>query len=265
MDHAVDATGTGRAHAAKRRGPAAKDRLSAVSTVEPLARDRLVHGVPFHYGWLILIGGAIGSFLTLPGQTNGLALFFDPIAADLALSRSQVALAYAIGTLAGALPAPLIGRWIDRRGPRPAAGAIAIAIGLACTIMALTWSALTLTIGFAALRGATIGGLSLVSQHVINLWFVTRRGMAATAASVGVALCGVAFPQVIDALIRSGGWRHAYLILGVIVAATMLTVGLLLFRDRPERFGLSPDLGAPSQRSRVTPEPAFTRIEAPMS
>jgi MFS family permease len=135
-------------------------------------------------------------------------------------------------------------------------------MGLACVVMALTWSALTLTIGFAALRGATIGGLSLVSQHVINLWFVTRRGMAATAASVGVALGGVVFPQVIDALIRSGGWRRAYLTLVVMVAATMLAVGLLVFRDRPERFGLTPDLGVPRQRSRVTPEPAYTRAEA---
>lgn len=233
-----------------------------MSTVELPARDRLVHSMPFHYGWVILASGAIGSFMTLPGQTNGVALFFDPVAADLGLTRAQVALAYSIGTLAGALPAPLVGRWIDRRGPRLAGGAIAIAMGLACAIMALTWSALTLTIGFAALRGATIGGLSLVSQHVINLWFVTRRGMAATAASVGVALGGVVFPQVIDALIRSGGWRHAYLALGVIVATTMLAVGLLLFRDRPEGFGLSPDLGVPSQRSGVTPEPAFTRAEA---
>jgi MFS family permease len=200
--------------------------------------------------------------MTLPGQTNGVALFFDPIAADLTLSRSQVALAYTLGTLTGALPAPVVGRWIDRRGPRLAAAAIAIAMGLACVAMALTWSALTLTLGFAALRGATIGGLSLVSQHVINLWFVTRRGMAATAASVGVAFGGVVFPQVIDALIRTGGWRRAYLTLGVTVAATVLAVGLLLFRDRPERFGLTPDLGAPRHRSRVTPEPAFTRAEA---
>jgi MFS family permease len=227
-----------------------------------LVRDRLIASLPFHYGWLILAGGAIGSFMTLPGQTNGVALFFDPIAGDLALSRSQVALAYTIGTLTGALPAPLVGRWIDRRGPRLAAAAIAAAMGLACVVMALTWSALTLTIGFATLRGATIGGLSLVSQHVINLWFVTRRGMAATAVSVGVALGGVVFPQVIDALIRSGGWRQAYLTLGVIVAATLLAVGLLVFRDRPERFGLTPDLGVPRQRSRVTPEPAYTRAEA---
>jgi MFS family permease len=233
-----------------------------VSKVEAPTRDWLVHGVGFHYGWIILTAGAIGSFMTLPGQTNGVSLFFDPIAADLGLSRGQIALAYTFGTLAGALPAPFVGRWIDRRGPRLAAATIAIAMGLACAVMALTWSALTLAIGFAALRGATIGGLSLVSQHVINLWFVARRGLAATAASIGVALGGVVFPQVIDALIRTGGWRHAYLSLGVLVAGTMLTVGLLLFRDRPERFGLLPDLGAASERSRARAEPAFTRAEA---
>jgi MFS family permease len=188
-----------------------------------------------------MVAGAIGSFMTLPGQTNGVSLFFDPVAADLGLTRAQVALAYTIGTLAGALPAPLVGRWIDRRGPRLTGVAIAVAMGLACVIMALTWSALTLTIGFAALRGATIGGLSLVSPHVINLWFVTRRGIAATAASIGVALGGVVFPPVIQALIRSEGWREAYLTLGVIVAASMGAVGLVLFRDRPERFGLAPD------------------------
>jgi MFS family permease len=86
--------------------------------------------------------------------------------------------------------------------------------------------------------------------------------MAATAASVGVALGGVVFPQVIEALIRAGGWRHAYLTLGVTVAATMLTVGVLLFRDRPENFGLTPDLGAPSERSQLRLEPEFTRAEA---
>ncbi|MBM3221487.1 MAG: hypothetical protein FJZ38_22920 [Candidatus Rokubacteria bacterium] len=41
--------------------------------------------------------------------------------------------------------------------------------------MALAWSSPTLTIGFAAIRGAAVGALSLVSQHVISLWFVTRR------------------------------------------------------------------------------------------
>jgi sugar phosphate permease len=235
-----------------------------MTTSAPVApvRDRLIAALPFHYGWVILGAGAVGAFMTLPGQTTGVALFFDPVAADLGLTRAQVALAYTIGTLTGTLPAPFVGRWIDRRGPRLAVGAIALAMGIACLIMASVHSALALTVGFAALRGATVGGLSLVSQHVINLWFVTRRGMAATAASVGVAVGGVVFPQVIDVLIRTGGWRHAYVMLGVVVTATMLPVGLLLFRDRPERFGLTPDVGAPTRRSRLTPEPAFTRAAA---
>src|SRR6266851_1015060 len=225
-------------------------------------RDAVMRSVPFHYGWVIPMAGGIGAFMTLPGQTNGVALFFDPLAADLGLTRAQVALAYTVGTLAGILPAPLVGRWIDRRGPRLAAGAIAIAMGLACVVMALTSSAVTLTIGFAAIRGAAVGALSLVSQHVINLWFVTRRGMAATAASVGVALGGVAFPPVIEALIRAGGWRYAYLTLGVVVAGSMLPVGLLLFRGSPEQFGLSTDIGAPRQRPPGTAEPASTRAGA---
>ena len=226
------------------------------------SRDPLIASVPFHYGWVILFAGAIGSFMTLPGQTNGVAMFFDPLAADLGLTRGQIALAYTIGTLCGILPAPFVGRWIDRRGPRLAVGVIAVVMGLACGAMALTWSALTLTIGFAALRGAAVGALSLVSQHVINLWFVARRGIAATAASVGVALGGVVFPQVIEALMRAGGWRYAYLTLGVAVAGTMVPVGLLFFRGRPEQFGLRPDLGAATQGRKNTSEPAFTRAEA---
>src|SRR5262245_59698152 len=96
------------------------------------ARDRVMPSVPFHYGWVILAAGGIGAFTTLPGQTNGVALFFDPVAADLDLTRAQVTLAYALGTLAGILPAPLVGRWIDRRGPRLSGAVIAIAMGLAC-------------------------------------------------------------------------------------------------------------------------------------
>jgi MFS family permease len=80
--------------------------------------------LPFHFGWMVLIAGGIGAFMTLPGQTTGVAVFFDPLAADLNLTRPQIALAYTVGTLAGILPAPLVGRWIDRRGPRLAAGAM---------------------------------------------------------------------------------------------------------------------------------------------
>src|SRR5436305_6439501 len=89
-----------------------------------------------HYGWIILAAGTFGSFMTLPGQTAGVSVFFDPITSDLRITRSKAAAAYGAGTLAGILPATLIGRWIDRRGPRLTATDIAASLGLACAFMA---------------------------------------------------------------------------------------------------------------------------------
>ena len=215
-----------------------------------------------HYGWVILGAGTFGSFMTLPGQTAGVSVFFDPITTELGISRTMASVAYAAGTLAGILPAPVIGRWIDRRGPRLTATIIAVGLALACAFMACVQSALMLLIGFALLRGAAIGGLSLVSQQVVNLWFVRRRGIAAAAASLGLAAGSMVFPQAIDFLISLFGWRGAYLTLAGFVALTILPVAALLFRDRPEKFGLSPDAGLAQTAKDPRPEPSFSRQQA---
>lgn len=217
----------------------------------------------FHYGWIILGAGAFGSFMTLPGQTAGVSVFFDPITADLGISRTSASIAYAVGTLAGILPAPVIGRWIDRRGPRVTATIIACWLAMACALMATVNSAMMLLVGFALLRGAAIGGLSLVSQQVVNLWFVRRRGIAAAAASLGLAAGSMVFPKLIDVLISLYDWRGAYLALAGLVALTILPAAAALFRDRPEKFGLSTDAGLPlAAAEEPRDEPSFTREQA---
>lgn len=200
--------------------------------------------------------------MTLPGQTAGVSVFFDPINAELNISRTTASIAYAAGTLAGILSAPIMGRWIDKRGPRLTATIIAGALALACLYMACVQSGLMLLIGFALLRGTAIGGLSLVSQQVVNLWFVHRRGIASAAASLGLAAGSMLFPPLIDFLISAYGWRGAYVALALLVALTILPVAALLFRDRPEKFGLATDAGLPPVANRVRDEPSFTREEA---
>lgn len=217
----------------------------------------------FHYGWVILAAGTFGSFMTLPGQTAGVSVFFDPITEELGISRTWASIAYAAGTLAGILPAPAIGRWIDRRGPRFTATIIAGALALACAFMAFIHSWVMLLLGFALLRGAAIGGLALVSQHVVNLWFVQRRGIAAAAASLGLAAGSMIFPKLGDVLISHFGWRGSYLALALIAAVTILPVAAMLFRDRPEKFGLSTDAGLlPKPGKQRRDEPSFTRQAA---
>jgi MFS family permease len=223
---------------------------------------QLIKATPVHYGWVILAAGTFGSFMTLPGQTAGVSVFFDPITTDLHISRTSASIAYAAGTLAGILPAPVIGRWIDKRGPRLTATIIAGGLAMACACMAFVESAMTLLIGFALLRGMAIGGLSLVSQQVVNLWFVHRRGIAAAAASLGLAAGSMVFPQLIDFLNSLYGWRGAYLALAFLVALTILPVAAALFRDRPEKFGLTTDAGLPPVATKAREEPSFTRKQA---
>jgi len=70
-------------------------------------------------GWIVLAAGAVGVFMTTPGQTVGVSAFVDHIAADLGLPREQVVMLYSVGTLLGILPAPLIGRLVDPLWPAP--------------------------------------------------------------------------------------------------------------------------------------------------
>jgi len=122
-------------------------------------------------------------------------------------------------------------------------------------------STFALFVGFALLRGMAIGGLSLVSQQVVNLWFVHRRGIAAAAASLGLAAGSMVFPYLLDALIHRYGWRGAYVATAALVALTILPAVALLFRDRPEKYGLSLDAGLVATQA-TTDEPSFTRAEA---
>src|SRR5258707_1033923 len=62
-----------------------------------------------HSGWLVLVAGAVGVFMTTPGQTVGVSAFVDLLAADTGLTRERVLVLYSLGTLLGILPAPLIG------------------------------------------------------------------------------------------------------------------------------------------------------------
>ena len=43
----------------------------------------LIKNSPIHYGWIVLAAGTFGSFMTLPGQTAGVSVFFDPLTVEL--------------------------------------------------------------------------------------------------------------------------------------------------------------------------------------
>ncbi len=207
----------------------------------PLLRSRVVSGARGYYGWTLLIAATVGMMMTAPGQTLGVSIFIDQIILDLDVSRSAVSLLYTIGTLAGALSLPFIGRFIDRWGPRVGVVVISALLALACLYMGLVNGLFMLLIGFVLIRALGQGALSLVSLHAVNIWFVRRRGLAVGIVGLGMAAATAVFPLLIEWLIGLFEWRGAYAVLGLLVALIMIPVGGIFYRVHPERYGLKPD------------------------
>lgn len=203
------------------------------------------------YGWRIVGYAALAFAATGPGQTAGVSLFVDPLIRDLDVSRSAVSTAYLIGTLAGALALPWVGRALDRYGIRRTMAVIGAAFGAVLVALSTVSGIVGLTAGFVGIRMAGQGALGLTATTAAALWFDRRRGTATGIASafgmVGISMT----PVAAEALIASHGWRLSWLIIGVAVWLVVIPVALLGMRDRPSALGQWPDGRKPSSGSAV--------------
>ena len=226
-----------------------------------LLQSRLVAASPVYFGWPVAWAATVAMGLTLPGQTAGVSLFIDRFITDLGLTRATVSMAYTVATVLAALTLPWTGRLLDRYGPRKGVVAIAVLFGVACASMGLVQGLATLFVGFFLLRALGQGALSLASIHVVNLWFVRRRGLAVGLMGLGLAFTTAFLLPLVETGIEALGWRTTYAVLGAGLLAILLPIGGLLFRRHPERYGLVPD-GSGAMWEDAPIEQAFTLAEA---
>ena len=188
-------------------------------------------------GWRIAILSAVVLGLSGPGQTAGVSVFIDPIIAELGVPRSTLSTVYLLGTLAGALAMPRIGRMIDQRGVRTTLTVIAAAFGLVLAGMAGVTGVVTLVIGFAGIRMLGQGGVSLIATTAPAPWFERRLGTAiGVTTAVGGALISLV-PVLSAFLIGQVGWRATWVVLGGLVWIVLLPIARRGLIDRPGDVG----------------------------
>ncbi|MFW6091732.1 MAG: MFS transporter [Actinomycetota bacterium] len=203
------------------------------------------------YGWRIVGYAALAFAATGPGQTAGVSLFVDPLIRDLDVSRSAVSTAYLIGTLAGALALPSVGRALDRYGIRRTMAVIGAVFGGVLVALSAVSGIVGLTAGFVGIRMAGQGALGLTATTAAALWFDRRRGTA-TGIVAAFGMVGISMtPIVAEALIASYGWRTSWLIIGLAVWLVVIPVALFGMRDRPSALGQWPDGREPSSGAGV--------------
>jgi MFS family permease len=136
---------------------------------------------------------------------------------------------------------PLIGRLMDRAGPRAVMELGVALMGGGLLLAPLTtqpWH-LYLTIGVMVGAGSVCLGYSGQSLFLPN-WFIRRRGLAMGIAFAGVGIGSVTLLPWVQHMIEQTGWRTACTAIGLVVFIALAPINLLL-RKRPEDIGLEPD------------------------
>lgn len=218
-------------------------------------------GQRFFFGWVILGVAALGIFVSGPGQSHTIGVFFGPIARELELSggmagqlmvwlglgggadlsRTVLSFAYGAATLVAAFLLPQMGKLVDMHGPRRMLAVATILLGLACIAFAGASNVLWLTIGFGALRFFGQGSLMLNCANVVSRWFSAKRGFALSLMALGFAASMAVHPALAQWLVDTVGWRQAWIWLGALTWILMLPPILLLVFNRPDEIGLRPD------------------------
>ena len=158
----------------------------------------MIEKCPIYYGWVVLFAGTIGTIMSIPGQTAGVAVFTDYFIDAFGLSRSQLSFCYMLGTIASSLTLPWAGRKIDKYGSQKmvvfASLSLATFLGLLAfadlltdkishyfaATAALSLNSFAILFLFFGVRHFGQGQLTVISRTMIGRWFESRTDSTST-------------------------------------------------------------------------------------
>lgn len=207
------------------------------------------------YGWIIVLTLAATETISWGILYYGFGVLLVPIEQEFNWSRAATAGAFSLAILFSGLGGLLVGRWVDRHGPRwlMTAGSLLAMLGLLALARVESLSAFYAIWGLLGLAmAATLYEPAFV---VVAAWFVERRGRALAVLTFLAGFASVLFVPLIAALIAGLGWRAAVNGLALLLGLVTIPLHALILRRRPEDLGLAPDGVA---RARGAASPAVT-------
>lgn len=206
-------------------------------------------GVPAAAGRarVIVVALAISQTVGYGALYYAFAVLLVPMAVDLHASTTAVTGALTAATLAGAVSAVPVGRWLDRHGGR----GLMTTGSLAATALLLLASRVgdlhalyAVWIGIGLVSGAVLYEAAFA---VVVAWFPDprRRGTALLAVTVVAGFASSIFFPLTGQLVEAHGWRTALVVLACIHGATTVPLHLLVRRPTPGGGAREASGGAP--------------------
>ncbi len=137
---------------------------------------------------------------------------------------------------------PLVGILIDQKGVRRPLLISTFCFGaMLCVFYFLDRDIRHFYLGMVLLAVLGSGTQSISYVRLIVAWFDRRKGLALALGISGAGLGALILPPLVTHIIQIGGWRLAFLALGIINLVVVFPVVFFVVRSRPSDLNLYPD------------------------
>ena len=203
---------------------------------------------------LLAMAGLISSPLGI--MTNAGGIFFTPIAEELGQPTAAVNLTLTICNLTFAVAGILSAKWVRPKNFRPAIFLCTLVFAGATALLSAC-RGLPGLYACSAVRGFAAGLIgNVLATSVIGKWFLSDTGFITSLVLGCSGLIGALFNPILESVIRSAGWRMAYLVSAGIIFLLNLPAVVFPISFLPEDSGLEAIGGRPAEQADRPSRPA---------
>ncbi len=183
--------------------------------------------------WLMALA-AVGVHICI-GSVYAWSVYVNPIKEEMNWTLTDVTIAFSIGIFFLGLSAALMGKFVEKNGPKVAAiiAAVLFGIGTAGSGLAILMeSKLLLYFFYGVVGGCGLGIGYIAPVSTLVKWFPDKRGLATGLAIMGFGFASAIWGPTIKVLISSIGLSSTFIVLGATYFVIMFASALYL--QKPE-------------------------------
>jgi OFA family oxalate/formate antiporter-like MFS transporter len=198
--------------------------------------------------WLMALS-AVGVHICI-GSVYAWSVYVKPIQAQMSWNLTDVTIAFSIAIFFLGLSAALMGKFVEKNGPRVSAIISAVLFGLGTVgsgLAIMMESKFMLYFFYGVLGGTAIGIGYIAPVSTLVKWFPDRRGLATGLAIMGFGFASAVWGPTIKVLIEAVGLASTFIVLGIVYFVIMFASALYLEKPEdgylPEKFKKKIDEG----------------------
>ena len=193
------------------------------------------------YGWWIVGAGTLILSVSSGIGFYGHGVFLDPLRMLHGWPKATISSAVTLYFLTSGIMGMIIGRQVDRYGPKGVliVGSVVIGAGFALLSRINTvWQ--LYAVYFMMALGFSCTSLVPVNTLITN-WFIRKRGFAMSLANTGLSAGGIVLVPLASYMISRWGLTVALPVLGAIYCVVVIPNAIFFIRQRPADLGQFPD------------------------